>query len=336
MLFECDEQALRTLFESQLRNMLADNGLGAFILVLANSLQDEGLHRRLSEPLKQCFMRLQEAHRNGTLHGSADDAAVFEALLASGIEKYQPWRHRAIGLWRAALNPLRGLRPRRASQAVFESLSQPFAEERFHFDKPFLKPEILSEDDLQGRRVRTLYQKFPFVPFHLLMLLEPAKHQPQYMTRAAFELAWDITLTLSAKIPGFGAGYNSLGACASVNHLHVHGFVDGATFAIEAPQWRHNGGQRAYPVDVVAIDSKAGGWSLIERLHERNQPYNLFLRGGKCYLIQRQPQGIVALPQWLPDAGWYELAGGFNLVDQQVFDQLQVDEIEPVLGRLMG
>ena len=73
---------------------------------------------------------------------------------------------------------------------------------------------------------------------------------------------------------------------------------------------------------------------VIESLHAHNQPYNLLYRPGCCYIFPRLAQGTADLPAWLPDAAWYELCGGFNLVDAVLFEQLQGVEIESGLARL--
>ncbi len=333
MLFESDINSFRSHFENRLGDMLTSDELGAFILVLANSLQDESLYQGLRDKMTRSFLSLKHRFQAGTSQAAADDRAVFEALVQTGIDAYLPWQQRQLGVWQVAFNPLRGLRPQRASKDVFSTLYREFDAARFHFDKPFLKPETLSEENFNGQQIRVLYHKFPFVPFHLLMLLDPASHLPQHMTADAFELAWQITATLTTSLPGFGLAFNSLGAAASVNHLHVHGFIQLAPFAIEQPEWRHNGGARPYPVTVFPVLSVSEGWQWVQRLHAENQPYNLMFRAGVCYVIPRRPQGAEGLTGWLSDAGWYELSGGFNLIEIVDFEELQIAGIERALGQ---
>lgn len=334
MLINTDFAMFRQSFESGLSEMLAPDELGAFILVLANSMQDEHLQQGLAPRLAATFAQLQERCCGDSLKGGRDDLEVFEALRKSGIERYRAWDSRKQGPWQIAFNPLRALRPQRASKERFQGLRRIFDEDGFHFDKPFLAAEILGEDSVDDQLLRVLYHKFPFVAYHLLILLDPAGHHPQFMTEWAHRLVWTLVARVASAIPGFGVAFNSLGASASVNHLHVHGFIQQRPYAIEHSAWRHNGGQRPYPVRCYRVDSASECWSRIEALHRDDQPYNLLFRTSACYVIPRPPQGESQLPAWLPDAGWYELCGGFNLVDHHAFVTLAEDDIVAALQQL--
>jgi hypothetical protein len=334
MLLDSSYNDFRDHFRHRLADMLAPDELGAFILVLANSMQDERLCDSLQPRIQATFEDLREAHGGGRLKAAADDLAVFEALLDIGIDAFGAWTQRAVGPWRTALNPLRALRPERASSERFESLHRPFDEGRFHFDKPFLKPEILSEERFEDRALRVMYHKFPFSLYHLLILLEPAAHHAQLLAPWSQRMAWNLAQRLSDSLPGVGLAYNSLGAGASVNHLHVHGFVDPDPLPIESALWTHNGGERAYPLRCQVARSNEDAWQMIEALHVANQPYNLLYRPGRCYVIERPAQGLVALPAWLPSTGWFELCGGFNLVQRSHFESLAAGDIESSLGAL--
>lgn len=334
MLLESDFKTFQQRFETNLGEMLSPDELGAFILVLANSMQDDHLQSALAPKLATTFEELKERHQDNTLQASDDDRHVFESLLATGIEHYRAWEQKLLHPWRVAYNPLRALRPQRASKDRFEGLKRAFNEQDFHFDKPFLKAEILGEELFNGQPLRVLYHKFPFVAYHLLILLDPTGLHPQFMTSRSIKLAWQLTSRAADNIPGFGLAYNSLGASASVNHLHVHGFVQKEPFAIETRVWQHNGGDRPYPVQCHPVHSSDECWEFIEKLHHDNQPYNLLFRPSVCYVIPRPPQGLRELPGWLPDAGWYELSGGFNLVNHHYFNGLTVDDIEAGLSTL--
>lgn len=335
MLLNSNLETFHKRFEAHLAEMLSPDELGAFILVLANSMQDEHLQKSLAPQLAVTFLKLKERHQENALNATDDDRHVFEALLKTGIELYKAWLQKSLGPWRAAYNPLRALRPQRASRERFDNLKREFDEQGFHFDKPFLKPEILSEEGFNEKTIRVLYHKFPFVAYHLLILLDPKGHHPQFMTSWSHQLAWQIASGCTERIPGFGLAYNSLGASASVNHLHVHGFVQTEPFAIEHKVWQHNGGDRPYPVQCHTMRSFDQCWGFIERLHHENQPYNLLFRSSVCYIIPRPAQGLRTLPDWLPDAGWYELSGGFNLVQHHHFDDLNKGDIEAGLSKLL-
>lgn len=314
--------------------MLAADQLGAFILVLANSLQDKALHEALAPQLTATFSEMKERFTQNKISAGDDDVQVFEALMQSGIEHYRPWQQKSLGPWRAAFNPFRALRPQRSSADRFDSLTRAFDEQRFHFDKAFLKPEILGEEQFRRHTLRVLYHKFPFAAYHLLILLDPQLHHSQFMSASSLELMWALASQVAQSIPGFGLAYNSLGASASVNHLHVHGFIDNQSFAIEKAMWQHNGGDKPYPLTCFPQYSAQQCSAFIDQLNKDNQPYNLLMRPSVCYVIPRPPQGQRKLPQWLGDAGWYELCGGFNLVHDQHFDNLTLEAIESGLSRM--
>ncbi len=334
MLLSCDFSTFQDRFERHLDHMLSPDELGAFILVLANSLQNQRLRTSLAPRIVSTLTGITERYAKGTLQAAADDLPVLEALLQTGVDHYPAWQQRSIDCWRVTYNPLRALRPQRAAKQTFQSLQQAFDEQRFHFDKPFLVPEILDEDRWQERTVRIMYQKFPFAAYHLLLVPDPAGHHPQVLTSWAHHLAWTLVDAVANNLAGFGLAYNSLGASASVNHLHLHGFIEPQPLAIEQLKWQHRGGGLKYPVAVEVLNTQEESWQRIEQLHADNQPFNLLYRPSLCYIIRRPAQGSYALPAWLPDAAWYELSGGFNLVDVARFESLTGDDIESGLASL--
>lgn len=337
MLINSDTDTFKKHFENKLGNMLAPDELGSFILVLANSLQDSELQSQLAEKLESNFSELNNRYDKGTLQGSPDDLTVFKALQKTGIKHYTAWQTRRIDSvkqWQCAYNPLRGLRPERASNETFASLQKPFDENAFHFDKPFLKPEILSNEVFQNTKLQMMYHKFPFAPYHLLIVIEASQHNSQYLDKETHQLAWNLTHHIEGNIPGFAIAYNSLGAGASVNHQHIHGFVDTNPMAVEQSIWIHNGGDQNYPLPCKRLESVEASWDYLRQLHERNQPYHILYREGICFILQRLAQGIKDLPAWLPSVGWYEACGGFNLVDQITYNTIKADEIEFGLSQL--
>ena len=321
-------------FTAGLKQMLNADELGAFILVLANSMQDQTLHAELTPELSAIFKRLQAHYRDGVLNGAPDDLDVFATLNDSGIDDYGTWTVRQPDPWRTVFNPLRALRPARASKEKFETLKRPFDDTAFHFDKPFLRPEIMGEEAFAGKRLRVMYHKFPFAPYHLLILIEAAAHHPQYLDGETHALLWRLVEETAGQMPNIGIAYNSLGAGASINHLHAHSFLQQAPLAIEKNHWQHNGGETPYPITCHKLTSLSEGKQLISDMHADNQPFNLLYRPGLCYAIPRKPQGSVTLPPWMGVAAWYELSGAFNLSDRAVFETLTADDIHSALQRL--
>jgi len=338
MLLSSTPTDFQNQFKQGLSKMLSSDELGAFILVLANAMQDAPLQAALAPELESIFNDL-EAIKD--LQAAPDDLAVFSALKATGISLYLSqaavWKIRFIGeakLWQCAYNPIRALRPARASKETFKTLQKQFNEEAFHFDKDFLRAEIISEKTFENTQLRVMYHKFPFVPYHLLIVIEAAHHRAQYLDQTTHQLTWNFAKHVSTNIPGFGLAYNSLGAGASVNHLHIHSFVDETLLSIENPIWKHNEGHHEYPVRTTRCKSSQQSWQLIQRLHNQSTPYNLLYRDKVCYVIERRPQGSVELPTWMPSPGWFEACGGFNLSDLTLFENLGQDEIKAGLSLL--
>ncbi|MCK5663067.1 MAG: hypothetical protein KAI17_06250 [Thiotrichaceae bacterium] len=327
MLINSDTHEFQALFKDKLSEMLSPDELGSFILVLFNSMQDVNLQKALAPKLEATFDSLKS---NKNLQTSPDDFCVFEALKKTGISQYEAWQTRQIEYWNCAYNPLRALRPERSSKEKFGGLEQPFNIDAFHFSKPFLKPEILSEESFENTALQIMYHKFPFAPYHLLIVIEASKHKPQHFDENAHKMTWDLAIHCENNISGFGLAYNSLGAGASINQLHIHGFSDDKLLAIEQKNWSHNGGKDTHPLEVNGFSSAHSSWILIEKYHQQNQPYNLLYRSEICYLIKRKPQSEVNLPEWLANVGWYEACGGFNLSDKHYYESLTAGALSTI------
>lgn len=322
-----DFSHFKTQFVNKLRNMLSDDELGAFILVLANSRQDAFLKNALEDDLKSVFAVLKEKYRSGKLNATQDDSDVFQQLLDIALQDIPLWQCRTAGDWEVAYNPMRKLRPARASTQVLSSIRQDFDETKFHFNKPFLKPEMLWQGDYQNFHMSVLYNKFPFSDYHLLITISPEKNFSQVLTQDLHKIAFSMVNEVARLFPGFGVGFNSLAAGASVNHLHFQGFIREQEFPLEKNRWRHNGGNADYPLTVNKFTEVVASWAYIEQLIEQNKAFNCLYRNNCCYVIPRKFQGTVALPGWLSGAGWLDAAGVVTESEREVFDNLTADEI---------
>ncbi|HEB54762.1 MAG TPA: hypothetical protein ENI98_00370 [Gammaproteobacteria bacterium] len=329
-----DLARFKRLFASQLKAMLADDQLGAFILVLANSLQDEYLKEELAADLKNNYEVLKQAYLAGTLKAPADDMDVFAQLLEMDIGGLPVWQTRTTGDWEVTFNTMRQLRPARASKEILNSIIQPFDKNRFHFNKPFLRPEILWQGEHKGVALRVLYNKFPFAPYHLLIAIMPEDEVPQVLAREQHDYIFSLAAEASQAFPGFAIGYNSLAAGASVNHLHFQGFIRKQPLAIEEKVREHNGGALDYPLRVRRFSAPAASWEYIGQLTAQDTAFNCLYRSGNCYVVPRKYQGAVALPDWLDGAGWLDVAGGITVSDRKTFDALDDQSIARALGML--
>jgi len=312
----------KSLFVNQLKNMLSDDELGAFILVLANSHQDAFLNNDLKDDLSKTFVALKEKFIAGNLNATQDDVDVFRQLLELELDDLPVWHSRIIGDWEIVCNAMRKLRPARSSTEVLSSIKQPYDEARFHFNKPFLKPEILWEGEYKGFNTRVLFNKFPFSDYHLLIVPAPEKNCSQLLTQEMHQYAFSLVEEMVDVLPGFGIGFNSLAAGASVNHLHFQGFIREREFSIEKDRWSFNAGSDDYPLPVKRFSDEETSWAHIEELIEKDVAFNCLYRNNACYVVPRKYQGTVELPDWLAGAGWLDVAGSITVSDEKIFQSI--------------
>ena len=100
--------SFKAQFTLQLKNMLNDGGLGAFILVLCNSMQDEVLFNALKSDLKQSFASLTHTRPSSP---PIDDKIVFSSIEEIGTEAFSCWETSQTGHWELVHNAMRALRP---------------------------------------------------------------------------------------------------------------------------------------------------------------------------------------------------------------------------------
>jgi hypothetical protein len=332
--------ALHEAFVAGLERQLAESGLGAYILVLANASFDPAIWPALKNRLAQRFAELADevggSLRSGRkLAYPEDDLMVFLKLMAMGFDAISGTEWRRAGPWEVQFNPLRALRPARSSGLKTAGCEPPaFNPNGFQFNKPFLQPEILWQGELRRRPVRLLYNKFPFAGLHGLLAPAPELQLPQKLTQEWHLYVWHLAEELAATLPGMGLAYNSYGAQASVNHLHFQTFLRETALPIEERPWRHNGGDRDYPLPCHVFTSALDAWFFIEELHRSGQPYNLIHRGGRLYCLPRQAQGNRPVPAWGGGHAWYEMAGGVTAFSRDDFSAVSEADIASELRAL--
>ena len=323
-------------FTAGLGQMLEHEGLGVFILVAANAGFDAQIQQgRLAERYERYATFYREALRQGRpLPDADDDVLVFLKLMAIGFDALQPTQRRHAGPWELQFNQLRAFRPPRMANTRVEGLQVPFNENGFHFNKPFLRKECFWSGELQGREVELLYNKFPFVDCHGLLVPQREHNAPQFLTHDDHHYLWRVTAELGATLPGVGFGYNAYGAYASVNHLHFQMFLREQPLPVQLEQWQHNGGSERYPTRVERFDNAEAAWRYVETLHRARESYNLFYLPGEVYCLPRRIQGSYQHSAWSAGFAWYEMCGG--LVSFSLDDYKQLDEamIEAEFARL--
>ena len=328
--------ALEQNFADGLAAMLENHrGLGVYILVLANAAYDPKLWTRLSPSLSvrhaELAAALTHTLRNGRkLAEQEDDVLVFLKLLAIGFDHLKTMEDRRAGPWHLFFNPIRALRPPRISGMQFDSLLRPFDPAGFHFNKPFLAREILWEGGLAAKPARLLYNKFPFARLHGLLVPEPERELSQFLTPELHGWAWH--LCAHAGVRGLCLAYNSIGAGASVNHLHFQSFVQTDPLPIQDPRFAHNGGALPYPLPCKRFTEPADAWFELDRLHEHNLPYNLIYSRNCLHLVARVPQDSSKLSAQSRGYGWSEMGGAVTLFSREAFENLSATEFEAELA----
>jgi len=327
---------LQHCFADRLAAMLESHrSLGVYILVLANAAYDTRLWAQLAPALTarhaELAATLTETLRHGQILAEPDDdVMVFLKLNTIGFDHLGLMESRRAGAWDVMFNPIRALRPPRISGQKFKALLHPFDPAGFHFNKPFLGKEILWESQLAGKPARLLYNKFPFARLHGLLVPEPLRELPQYLTPELHGWAWH--LCAHADMRGLCLGYNSHGAGASVNHLHFQSFVQKDPLPVQDPRFSHNGGQESYPLPCRRFTEPADAWLEIDRLHEQNIPYNLIYSKNCLHLVARVPQDSDKLAARCRGYGWSEVAGAVTLFSREVFEGMEAAGFEAELA----
>lgn len=330
---------MQKAFATGLERLLQQPGLGSYILVHANASFDEEVERILRTQLRHrfdqhaeyCRLTLSEGRE---LVGAGDDSLVFLKLMAIGFDGVQTAAFRQEDDWELQFNHLRAFRPSRMTTEAVTGISRPFDADGFHFNKPFLRKEAFWAGELHGVEVEFLYNKFPFVPMHCLLVPDRTRRLPQLLTPKYHRYVWALAEQMAGSIEDIGIAYNSFGAYASVNHLHFQLYVKPEPLPLMQDHWRHNGGDRDYPLNCELYQSVDQAWQRIEALHESETSYNLIYRPGKLYCIPRKSQGSYGHEPWTRGFAWYELAGGFTTFSRSDFDTLEGYAITSELKKL--
>ncbi|XP_029290048.1 LOW QUALITY PROTEIN: GDP-D-glucose phosphorylase 1 [Cottoperca gobio] len=142
----------------------------------------------------------------------------------------------------AQLNIQRGLQRRKPQEIL--SIKQEFNAKQFNFNK--INPEEvifeMIKDGEEGNengqlhahpcRMAVLVNVSPLEFGHCLFVPDPSRCFPQVLTSFAIQAV--IESVLLSSDPSFRVGFNSLGAFASVNHLHLHGYYLNHELKIES------------------------------------------------------------------------------------------------------
>jgi len=333
------KENFRHQFEQGLVNLLQDDSLGTFILVLANATFDKHVHDYTEHSLLEKYQKLSNQYRYKLQEGilltePEDDVLVFLKLLAISIEKIRATEFRHEGNWELQFNHMRSLRPARVSKHRFSGTSMPFDEQAFNFNKSFLQKEAYWSGEFFGKQLAIFYNKFPFSRFHSLLVPDKQNQVSQFLDYNYHEYIWQFAEEFAEKLPGLGLAYNSIGAFSSVNHLHFHLFIKEHPLPIMYNRWKHNGGSIDYPLDCQVFTEIKSSWEFIQHLNEKQIAYNLIYLPGKIYCVPRQHQCDMSSPEWSSGFAWYEISGGFTTFNHDDFNDLNAETLFSELAKL--
>lgn len=326
----------RQAFEEGLTQILQHKTAGTFILACANLFQHPEFLENNKALLHEVYSYIKEyyqacKHEGRQPDDAIDDITVMNNIIQIGLDNLQAVQYREIKKSERAFllnyNQLRSFKPARMSKAANPRLQTPFNQEGFHFDKHFLEKEIFAEGEIQGKQISLLYNKFPFVHYHALLVVDKAKHNSQFLTEAYLNYIAELQANTQQRCPEFVMAYNSLCAGASVNHLHFHAFLETIPLPLFSKQFVHNGGKQPYPATCLVFDDPENAWQAIQALHQQNTAYNLLFKDKKIYCLPRKSpeKEFEALNVAL--YGWSNMSGLFDMDDMNVLAKITVEQL---------
>ena len=331
------ETSFKQAFDNGLISLLNKHqSAGTFILALANFIQHPSL-LNVNQPLvKQTYSKLAQQYQLAKEQGltpddAADDYNVMSSLIKLGLDNISPLKHRSCGdeKWSLYFNQLRSFRPERMSATHIESINIDFDKNTFNFNKPFLKKEIFIEQQLNNKQASLLYNKFPFADYHGLLVLEREQEFNQFLSEEIFHYIYQLFQDISQTLPEQIIAYNSIGAGASVNHLHFQSCLMKQPLSLFDKQWTHNNGLTEYPAPCKVFNQAENSWAYINKLQSTNTPFNLIFYNQRLYCLPRKLNNQINSS--IPQIGWFEMAGGFSLPNRTIFDSIGSTEIARVL-----
>jgi hypothetical protein len=196
----------------------------------------------------------------------------------------------------------------------------------------------LMDIDVDGRHLAINVNYAPILPHHFLLVPEPDANAPQVLTEQALRDA-DVLLNLSTD-PTLVLGYNSLGAWASINHLHFQGvyYPTGRMNIMRAPrelvtECPRIERIRAFPFPALVTSGSADLAVVTARLahflHAQNVPYTLLLTRTEHYLIPKARGRGDLVPT---GAGFFETGGEIFVGTRALYDTLTESDIHAELA----
>lgn len=333
-------------FEEGLIHILQYKTAGTFILACANLFQHTEILHKNKPQLEGVYNHIKD-HYQACRHESRqpddadDDIAVMDSLIEIGLENLEAVEIRRVNNsgvdYLLNYNQLRSFRPARMSKVENIQLDKPFNPEGFHFDQAFLEKEIFAEGQFNGKQISLLYNKFPFIDHHALLLVDKSKHNNQKLTQEYLDYIFNLQAHSQQQCHEYVITYNSLGAGASVNHLHFHVYLEDTPLAVFSSRYIHNGGKLSYPATCLVFTSSKQAWQTIDTLHSKNTPYNLLIKDNRIYCLPRNNPTKKSDGKTLTGIdnslfGWADMSGLLNVNNRKVLSEISTEQITSSLN----
>lgn len=253
---------------------------------------------------------------------------------------------------------------KRATEFRVDQVCQPFEEGKFNFKKAYMrevllqfepstdgKPHLLDSAKANSSPNLVFINVSPIEYGHVLLVPKVLDNLPQLVDPATILLA--LRFALEADNPYFRIGYNSLGAYATINHLHFQAYYLAAPYPCErAPTMLLKGLKRKrnnvqlsrlvnYPVNGFVVEvgdsleemAEVVGQACV-RMQQKNIPHNLIISDSgsrvfifpQCY-AEKQAQNLV--PEEMLGTGVnpaaFEIAGHMVLKRKEDYDNFTQD-----------
>ncbi|XP_054733321.1 GDP-D-glucose phosphorylase 1 isoform X1 [Anastrepha obliqua] len=247
-------------------------------------------------------------------------------------------------------NPER-TRLRRVPQTIAK-LRQTFNEDLFNFKK--INPlELIMKIPYENTDISLIINKSPLTQFHTLICPDVAAGQPQCLTPLALKFSISFLLNIADEKKAFRIGYNSPGALASVNHLHLHLLYITADLYVDKAELQVLKGTHIYrlsenmPTEAVCFIFKKSTddeafvvqlqklYNFIVWLCDHNIPHNLFLTPTrneqdkdtlKVFVFARKSFCYVKDLN-VCNIGFCEISGYVTVGDEHLFESLTEQQV---------
>jgi GDP-D-glucose phosphorylase len=227
---------------------------------------------------------------------------------------------------------------RRKPQAM-ASIRMPFNEDSFNFTK--IKPEekLMQVKCESGEEATLIINNSPIEFGNSLMVPSLESRLPQVLTKRAVKLA--LCLVAMSGHKSFRMGFNSLGAAASVNHLHWHLYYLDFELALESVPIKENNRLEDWPLPGFAFELQDLTLSAIDDLSQKvsdlatkcldqELAHNLFITRNQSgnslrlfFWVRRSEYGAKNDSTFNP--ALCEFSGQFICQTKQLFDSISED-----------